>query len=438
MKLRQSENNEPNHEDSSHDTMTSGPAEDSDDRMPMSHRVASPSGSRRDVLKGERHHDTRAQSKTCNCKIPVRPSALASDNRDACAVSRCSDRLDEPNSQPKPSANPFPPGSEKPTAKAVCVVIDRTSDETLSDNPIMNVKCDKATISPMGGNEEDSDDDNSSMCSTLSGNAEFWMREDDIRRKEFIEQWDVRYGDDSVKASPSVIPLGSALGSRPSAKSSLDENKTRTSSPSCSCADKTRFNCLSKLQIDNVVDVNGQSEVDDKIENLKGLSDQLKKSLLSVKLPDKDQEGWHRVSLTVDSGACDTVADPRSLPGYPLLETEASKSGEVFMTAAGDPIPQLGEKKVVVLIGSGDVRTVKAQCSIVSKPLLSVKQMIAAGQFVGFCFEGGFVFDPTTRKVDWFREEGGNYMLDTWLVPHDKAEKLVEAINRQGFTRPSR
>ena len=63
--------------------------------------------------------------------------------------------------------------------------------------------------------------------------------------------------------------------------------------------------------------------------------------------------------------------------------------------------------------------------------------MAEAGQFVGFCSEGGFVFDPASGKVEWFREEGGNYMLDTWLVPHDRADALVSAMNTQGFARPS-
>ena len=61
--------------------------------------------------------------------------------------------------------------------------------------------------------------------------------------------------------------------------------------------------------------------------------------------------------------------------------------------------------------------------------------MIEAGQFVGFCSHGGFVLDPSTGKVDWFREENGNYMLDTWLVPHEKAAGFIEALSNQGFTR---
>ena len=107
------------------------------------------------------------------------------------------------------------------------------------------------------------------------------------------------------------------------------------------------------------------------------------------------------------------------------------------MTAAGDPIPHLGQKDVVVCADSGDVRSIRAQCTIDAKPLLSVKKMTQAGQFVGFSELGGFVLDPKSCKVDWFREGNGNYVLDTWLVPHDEANDLVKATSNQGFARRS-
>ena len=36
------------------------------------------------------------------------------------------------------------------------------------------------------------DEDELSMCSTLSGNDEFWLKEDDPKRKAFIKQWEMR------------------------------------------------------------------------------------------------------------------------------------------------------------------------------------------------------------------------------------------------------
>ena len=199
---------------------------------------------------------------------------------------------------------------------------------------------------------------------------------------------------------------------------------------------KKHVGCLSKCQLDHL-SCEDTTDIDQKIENMKVLTDQLKKSICQVKHNEEDKSGWHRVSLTVDPGACDTVADPRSLPGYELKETAASKAGEFFLTAGGDPIPQLGEKEVVICTENGDLKSLKAQCSAVAKPFLSVKRMTEAGQFVGFSRDGGFVFDLATGNVDWFREGNGNYILDVWLVPHNKVDEVVEAYNSQSFTRLS-
>ena len=226
-----------------------------------------------------------------------------------------------------------------------------------------------------------------------------------------------------LEVSAKVIPSGSGW---PTAKAK----------GGCINVDVGKINCLSRFVLNNISDQKSD-EVDDKIENLRVLTDQLKKSFMKVQQEDKTKDGWTRVSLIVDSGACETVADLRAFPGDPLDETAASKVGDVFLTVAGGPIPQLGEKQVLICTESGDIGSIKAQCSIVAKPLLSGKRMTEVGQFVGFCKEGGFVSDTTTGKVDWFREENGNYILDTWLVLYDKAQSVVEAMNRQGFTRPS-
>ena len=38
--------------------------------------------------------------------------------------------------------------------------------------------------------------------------------------------------------------------------------------------------------------------------------------------------GWKKLSLAMDSGACESVIDAEEcLPDYPILETKASRSG---------------------------------------------------------------------------------------------------------------
>ena len=198
--------------------------------------------------------------------------------------------------------------------------------------------------------------------------------------------------------------------------------------------------CVTKLSINNVA-VGASGKIDDitlKLENLKVIGDQIRDSLNSVRPNNAEADGnWKRLSLTVDSGACDNVVDPRGMPGYTLKETKESRNGETFVTASGDLIPQLGEKEATIYIDGGALTKLRTQRTIVSKPLLLVKRMIEAGHFVGFCEQGGFLLDLHSGHLEWFREGNGNYMLDTWLVPHSKANELDNLLS-EDFRRQSK
>lgn len=65
--------------------------------------------------------------------------------------------------------------------------------------------------------------------------------------------------------------------------------------------------------------------------------------------------------------------------------------------------------------------------------MLSVKRVLEAWQFVGFCEKGGFVLDPSIRTIDWFREENGNYFLDALPDPYDKNNSFCEGCQPKGF-----
>lgn len=63
--------------------------------------------------------------------------------------------------------------------------------------------------------------------------------------------------------------------------------------------------------------------------------------------------------------------------------------------------------------------------------------MIEVGHFVGFCEQGGFLLDLHSGHLEWFREENGNYMLDTWLMPHEKVNEFNEIVD-EDFRRQSK
>ena len=55
-------------------------------------------------------------------------------------------------------------------------------------------------------------------------------------------------------------------------------------------------------------------------------------------------EGWTKLSMAVDSGACETVVDAEeAVPGYAIQQTKASKSGLAYASATGEEILNLGE-----------------------------------------------------------------------------------------------
>ena len=136
----------------------------------------------------------------------------------------------------------------------------------------------------------------------------------------------------------------------------------------------------------------------------------------------KEEQGWKKLSMAVDSGACENVIDAaEEVPNYPVQESRASKMGVKFASATGEEIPNLGEVMLPMLTSEGTKRKMKMQAAEVSKPLASVKRICEAGHTVVFDETGSFMCDKATGEVNYFREEGGNYMLDVW-VPPNKAE----------------
>ena len=290
-------------------------------------------------------------------------------------------------------------------------------------------------------NEDESDDDDQSTCSSLSGNAEFWFPEENEIRKKFIRDWNARYGKNDepndkimrcenctfgIETSEHIHPIVQCLrcglmktklfhplgksNAHSRASKAFDKRKTTTPSLSVihSCKHPgfsdsgdellkcKRVQCVIKMSINNVVEDDANKIVDIAVnsENLKILGDQIRDSLNKVHAKlNENSKDWVWFSLVVGSGACDNVVDPRDMPGYPLRETRESRNGETFVTASGDPIPQLG-KKVATLLNEGGVpKKLKTQCTTVSKLLLSVKRMTEVGHFVSFCEQGGFLLD---------------------------------------------
>ena len=60
-------------------------------------------------------------------------------------------------------------------------------------------------------------------------------------------------------------------------------------------------------------------------------------------VPTQELEGWRQVAITIDSGAAESVADPKSFPGYSVRSHPAPR---FYQSATGEPIKNVGEQTV--------------------------------------------------------------------------------------------
>ena len=132
---------------------------------------------------------------------------------------------------------------------------------------------------------------------------------------------------------------------------------------------------------------------------------------------DVNHQTWRRVSIAIDSGACDNVIAPDDVPAHQVIETMESKMGENFQSATGEPIPNLGNIKLPLYLREGMVKGMTMKAAPVAKPLGSVKRICSAGHRVVFDDAGSYIISKLTGEVNWLREEDGNYMLDAWVPP---------------------
>ena len=154
-------------------------------------------------------------------------------------------------------------------------------------------------------------------------------------------------------------------------------------------------------------------------------------------LAERDREmeraGWQRFSLAIDSGAAETVIPHNEVHEHPIRETAASKGGVTYASATGAPIPNLGEQILPLLTQEGSLRSMTFQAAPVDRALGSVKRMCRSGHMVVFDDDGSYVLNKSTGEINWLREEHGNYMLDTWIMPRAPYEAM---LSETGFSGP--
>ena len=134
-----------------------------------------------------------------------------------------------------------------------------------------------------------------------------------------------------------------------------------------------------------------------------------------------DVDGWTRIRGVMDSGASESVGPEGMCPAYPVTPSPGSLSGQEYVSASKDLIPNLGEQVLDVITEGGQEKSVKYQIADVSRPLNSISEICDAGgdagQVVVFGRGGGAVVNMTTVAQTPFKREDGIYVMDVWVKP---------------------
>ena len=133
---------------------------------------------------------------------------------------------------------------------------------------------------------------------------------------------------------------------------------------------------------------------------------------------------WEKVTLTVDSGASDTVIPPNCLSWAQLIHTD--KVGLEYEVANGEVVHNLGERRCMMRISEKDKEELEISFQVVEdvhKPLLAVSSIVEQGHEVIFAKDSARILLSSGVSIP-MRYLNGTYELDIW-------------VKNPGFTRPS-
>ena len=138
---------------------------------------------------------------------------------------------------------------------------------------------------------------------------------------------------------------------------------------------------------------------------------------------------WVEIEITIDSGACDTVMPENMCPHISLLASESSRAGLEYEVANGEGLPNLGEKKCLMMTeDSNMMKRVIFQCADVHKALLSVSRVADLGYECILGKDGGQLRDVVTGDIVPLHRRGNLYVMRAWVKQ--------DTSSTPGFGRP--
>ena len=160
----------------------------------------------------------------------------------------------------------------------------------------------------------------------------------------------------------------------------------------------------------------------------------------------KNLDNMELITVTVDSGAFNTVGPPKTGTHFPLKQTQASKAGKHYRAANGTTIRNHGQRVVTGLNENGHKVGMPIQIADVNKVLGSVREMVESGNRVTFDRDAdgkpcSHVLHKATGKKTSIHERNGAFQFDVWVPKGDgvdvtKVQEVAEGDKEEGFPRP--
>ena len=144
----------------------------------------------------------------------------------------------------------------------------------------------------------------------------------------------------------------------------------------------------------------------------------------------KDPGRWELFTITVDSGAGESVTPPHEATMFPTVETAASQDGTYYVAASGDRIYNEGEKRVTCITPEGHRQSWMFQVADVNKVLASVSRICESGEErVIFQKGNNYIENIKSGRRTRMQERNGVYIIEAWI---DKASLPKAGFARQG------
>ena len=129
---------------------------------------------------------------------------------------------------------------------------------------------------------------------------------------------------------------------------------------------------------------------------------------------------WAQVPCAVDSGACAHVSPPGI---FGVTERKEANIKGKYFAADGSPIDEFGKLSVNAILEGGTKLATSFDIVNITRPLLSVNQMVANGHNVVFGRDRSYIQVAGSNRRIPLRPEGKLYMLDLWVrIPADVAQ----------------